>query len=740
MKAAAFACVLALAALAFATPASVAGVCSIQPTCGDCVGDPFCGWCSPSPTVYSNGTLGTRCQNITAAGWHCNGVYSTQTCQQGYICNSTSGQCILAPPGQGDTLANCEAQCTITPPGPTNLSVCVIVTPTVQQCQPCQDYCTNDTQCPQSFCQGGLCHGSTCQQQQTCNEQCTSDTPATLQGIWRGVQIQTGYSQGEYDMQFQVMAAGPQVTFMDPTGLISTGSLQTDSQVPTNILLAFSTGPLANITLRGGYSPWQPSTVTEQQAFYFSPPNAAQAPATDMAAMAGNGATVYAMSRCNPQLPTCNFSSVFPVPSVSDATFEHHNARLLAARKAAADAAAAEALKKKMQQQQQQQVGGGPSSDPCQAFSTCSNCIAAASGLCGWCVGEVVYGNSTPGLTQCAGFDSSGVPLGWQCTGVFQKDTCADFGCDWTNPQAPTCAPCNNSATCTLTQDQCNTTCVTPPEIFTCDNTTSTCVACNVNYCTNDTQCPGSYCNIEGPGPWQCHGAVGPSDCGTQSACNASCSANQTQFYVCNPFAGTCQPTSNSTPGATTQYLCQHNCSTIAPLGTWRGVEVNQGFVAGEWDFTFYNDSTVHWRQPNGATFMAQLDGLNMSAGAENTIQVTGVIPGSPAQRIYAVFEIENEGNDMIVDMLFWGQSNTSMPADFPSAMVAGDTMFILNACRGSASNCDFSQSAVYPSADTQEVRAEWRSVANNNNKRAAAPLTKEQRFAQVLYAATKKK
>ena len=258
---------------------------------------------------------------------------------------------------------------------------------------------------------------------------------------------------------------------------------------------------------------------------------------------------------------------------------------------------------------------------------------------------------------------------------------------------------------------------------YTCNNATKQCEACNMTYCTNDSQCPGSYCMIHGPGPWQCHDAPA-SNCGNLPACNASCAHNHTtELYVCNPFSGQCVATTNSTPGATTKYICEHNCTSIAPLGTWRGVEVNVGFVRGEWDFTFYNDSTLHWRRPDGATFMAKLDGLNMSAGLDNTIQISGVVDTSPAQDIFAVFRIDNQGNDKIVDMLFWGQSNSSFPADFPSAMTNGNTMHILNACRGSASNCDFSKSAVFPTEDTQIVPVQVKQ------------LTEVERFERMLYS-----
>lgn len=695
----------ALVLSALVAVAAAQDTCYLKPTCAACIGSEFCGWCSPAPTVYTNGTIGSRCQNQTFDNWYCNGVYSTQTCQQGYQCNVTSGQCVLAPPGQGDTLANCQATCQKTPPPPTNLSICVIVSPTVQQCQPCTDYCTNDTQCPLSYCSGGLCHGSTCSQQSTCNELCTSDTPPLLLGIWRGVMINNGYGSGEYAMQFLQKSQGPQVSFMSPSGQISTGTLQTDS-TSNNILLDFQTGPLKGVTLRGGYSPWEPSAETEQQAFYFAAPNAEVPPPSDSAAMIGNGATVYAMSRCSPKAISCNFSSVFP--NVTAVNIDEYNRRVLTESKTVKVVAVTDNKDDEWEEDDDLLVGVGtsPSQDPCQNFSSCSDCIAVPTGLCGWCTGNVTYNTSsgpTQGLTQCAGFDSTGKPLGWTCQGVFQKEGCSDYGCDWTDPQAPTCAVCNQSSTCTLTEAQCNSTCTPPPPQFVCDNVTKSCIPCNITYCTTDAQCPGSYCQITGPGPWECHGEA--PGCAELGPCNETCSQNQTDMYICNVFDGQCQQVSNSTPGATTLYVCEHNCSALAPLGTWRGIEANVGFVRGEYDFTFYSDSTLHWRRPDGATFAATLDGFNLTKGVGNVLQITGSITSiSPPQFIYAVFTIDNQGNDRIIDMLFWGQSNNTALPTFDAAMTNGNTFFVLNACRGSAAYCNFASSQVFPTDDDHVV------------------------------------
>ena len=49
-------------------------------------------------------------------GWNCFHLYMHDGCVPGYVCNATSGQCILGAEGEGDTKANCEEDCFIVPP------------------------------------------------------------------------------------------------------------------------------------------------------------------------------------------------------------------------------------------------------------------------------------------------------------------------------------------------------------------------------------------------------------------------------------------------------------------------------------------------------------------------------------------------------------------------------------------------------------------------------------------------
>ena len=63
---------LAIAASAHA--AAPIDECSGYGDCGDCLQHDYCGWCSPSPVIYNNGTTGARCADQRDAPWVCENV------------------------------------------------------------------------------------------------------------------------------------------------------------------------------------------------------------------------------------------------------------------------------------------------------------------------------------------------------------------------------------------------------------------------------------------------------------------------------------------------------------------------------------------------------------------------------------------------------------------------------------------------------------------------------------------
>merc|ERR1711907_38998 len=628
--------------------ATAHAACRDQPDCSSCLKTPFCGWCSPADTVFSNGTdTGAQCQDQHEAGWHCNHLYSTDKCLPGYTCDADKGQCVQAPEGKGDTKANCEKSCH---KKPTGLSKCDVKN---SQCLPCTDYCNNDSQCPGSYCQGGLCHGSTCQQNSTCADTCSADTPDILLGVWRGIQIQKDFGEGEYDMKFQSKKDGPQIMFRAAAGAISSGNVMSDAASGgRDLTLEFTAGPLKGSTLKGGYDAWEPSPETEQMAFFFGSPNDDK-PSDIHRAMNGTGSTVYVLSRCGHGAVNCDFSSVFGEPMVFSSVDLIH--------------------------------------DPCNPHGDCSSCIGDASKLCGWCSEKVVYSDGTPGA-QCAGFDKTGTPLGWQCSGVFSKDSCQDYGCDWTDIKNPKCMPGKGSQT----KEDCATACKPPEAMFTCDAGSKTCKACDMKYCTSDKQCPGSYCNIHGAGPWSCHDA--PAGCMDQAACNGlkahNCSTVE-EMALCDSYAGQCRTVPHGTPNATTKYECEHNCVAAKPTGTYRGVSINAKFVRGEYDFTFYDDNTMHWRDPEGQVSVAALTG-----GAEvvepGAMAIDGTVTKSDdktmvGKKIYAIWKKDAQGNDDVAKFLFHGFDFAPVPT-FAAGM--SKTEWIMVACKDDPA-CDFKKAQV---------------------------------------------
>jgi len=479
---------------------------------------------------------------------------------------------------------------------------------------------------------------------------------------------------GEYDFKFQKKAEGPQVQFKGPGGKISSGSLETDGATGGhNMMITYTDGPLAGSKYSGAYDPWQPSSETLQTAFYFGAASEPK-PADIATAMAGSGQTVYVMSMCNPHTDKqhCDFSST---PSQNKKQGLAALAEFLTAMVAA------------------------PPSDPCSKHLLCGPCIGDATGLCGWCDKPVTYDDNTTG-TQCAGFDSTGKPLGWVCKGVFHKDECMDYGCDWTDIKNPKCAECSDADTCKVSKDDCEKGCVPPPQLYSCNEATKKCEPCASAYCTDDSECPDSYCQKSGLGPWSCHGGTA-GGCATNSSCAASCGTPEKQdYYVCDQFSGQCVNVTKGTPGADTKYSCEHECRSAAPVGTWRGVQVSMGYEEGEFDITFYDDATVHWRTPNGEVIVAKFEGLNLTKGEDGTMPISGIITASADSKalpvgtaVYAAYKVDAAGNDGIAQLLFWAFSSKGPIASLDEGMLEAE--FVLVGCDVSMTDCDFSSAVV---------------------------------------------
>jgi len=141
-------------------------------SCKDCLGQPFCGWCS-NEVMYKDGSQGRNCAGYNADRsknpFVCVGEFSTTICPvapKSYDCDDKTKKCKQVPGGgRYSDLNVCNTQCSQPPPPPNNV------------------------------------------------------TPIDLQGFWRGLQIQDGYQVGEFKALFS--ATNAQISNSNGTVLIA---------------------------------------------------------------------------------------------------------------------------------------------------------------------------------------------------------------------------------------------------------------------------------------------------------------------------------------------------------------------------------------------------------------------------------------------------------------------------------------------------------------------------------------
>lgn len=344
-------------------------------------------------------------KKICVQDFICQGKYEYDGCVPGYVCDQASGQCALGQPGEGDTQENCEASCNV-PPSPTPQYACNVATFTCEE--------SNST---------------STSSETTCNDNCADQTPSDLIGLWRGLSVNQGFTQGEFVINFttssvsygpsgdpasvsgKVATVGPnmlRITVTAPADqanfcLTFLGGMDKRSRLLLRALFwgllinSFPTRPYSDVALSWfllfsiliqagnvkyasyaspGY-PTGPETYSVTIALQSD--DGKQAPPSNVVeAMGDTNFDVYVMSACNSydQAP-CNFASAFV-----------ESAKLLAKKAAApqekkgAAAAAAVAAKKGM-------VGSSDDGAACSGFTDCVSCTAG-NDVCGWCDG-IVY-------------------------------------------------------------------------------------------------------------------------------------------------------------------------------------------------------------------------------------------------------------------------------------------------------------------------------------------------------------
>jgi hypothetical protein len=641
---------------------SAQGVCEPIPTCEQCVSHPLCGWCSED-VVYPGGRVGKQCAGFqpgNSTPFQCNGIFSTEQCFQGYVCDQNSGTCQLGAPGTGTSLSKCEANCTLNDhvyicnhttlkchivpagtPGSASEQVCEAScsspsphpappqspapTPALFACNTTTGKCDPATAGKggsQQFCE------STCKKvapdQYVCNTafkrceklppgmpggetkaECEAEChptpapkpPAALVGYFRGVQIQQGYAVGDFELQVNETS----VTFVELQG----GKIKSQwSGTPAHyegqkleLVITLTTGPDAGKNVYTLAVFGTPGPETKQLAMAMSAPGGAE-PASIVDSMtAGNGVTVYAFSECN--TPDC----VFTLPPMARGRHMHAHRHML--RQGAVGEQSLDA-------------------DRCAQFAAnCSYCLAHA--FCGWCSTPVVYKDGTQG-TQCAGFNApNGSGPAFKCNGRYSTFNCTQgYQCDQTTLQCKPTAPGNG-----FPLPQCEQFChATPPptppqKMALCNLTTKQCLPCP----DNATHCPGSL---------------------PLAACEAECSHHKK-----GPHA--------------------------AIIGIWRGIYIQNGYDRVEIDVVFDN-LTATFVQAGNAPVKCDVDSLG------SDLMIFTIVDGTyKGWKFTAIFQTEEQPGGFYESMtMAAGKLDGSAPSSYDEAMsTQGDRVYVLNKCTG---------------------------------------------------------
>lgn len=577
--------------------------CAPYTTCQSCISQALCGWCSED-VVYPGNITGTQCAGFNANGstpFACNGIYSTDQCVQGYVCNQTSFTCQLGQPGQGNSQAQCEAECIDNgdvylcnetshqcskvsnlqpnngsyaactalcshpshhpsssspgpPPTPQQLYSCNY---TSGQCNPatvgkgeskaaCEQDCqqTNTSYMCNSFLQKcvklppGVNGETLAECEQVCQVKPQPGPPSGISGLYRGIQASNDYVTGEFDL------------FINDTIVIFIGHFQGSSALATII------GVPLHIPRSADLEMWievQSGPGSGQTIKTISDTTGSNGPETSFmttAMSAPGGATPASLSTAM----ATNDQVVFAFTKCLDINCNF-------------------TLRGDQMFQKKIRIPSVADSDHCSAYGdSCTDCLSHE--YCGWCSVDVTYKDGSKG-TQCAGFNGANGSSAFVCAGRYSTLACdVGYVCNSTSYQCEQSQPGNG-----FPLNECQALChptppPTPPQnMYTCNTTTKQCIKCNASHC------PGEM---------------------PLGQCEAACT---------NPKPG---PHGNL-------------------IGVWRGIRIQNGYVPGEvaavftnTTVTFYSSGQVQYTA-NVTSLGADLMILEITSGTYNGWKVSAI-------------------------------------------------------------------------------------------------------------------
>jgi len=633
-----------------------------------------CGWCSPDPAVYGNGSEATQCMDHTSSGWNCFHQYSHDGCVAGYTCDPSRGLCVQAAPGEGDTLENCEEACSLAP-------------------SPTPKYSCN----AESF----TCEldDSASTEQSACDSACADETPAELIGLWRGLNVQTGFTVGEWVMNFTQTSVSWGI-YGDPVMVTADVSIIAPSTLQLSVTAGADDGTVLIATYTNPGYPTGPETQGMSIAIQKSGTHQAP-PQNTVDAMGNQLFNVFVMLKCNSWGTSgCDFSAAF-----------QPMAKAMAAPAAKSRASFEDALI--------------AASDPCNSYADCDTCLADPSGVCGWCDGEVT---DTDGNVVC-GEDGNGCCGGSsgfsQCNVAFRK-TCPVV-CDYTDWLNPSCRSATSKEinAGTQTYEDCDAMPWCTNQVYQyCDETALQCKTvyseadceaapdCDVNnpICDSTTckQTTYIFCDpVLG-----CTSTTDKDECDANPACDSSnpsatcdptvCTAQL--YYTCDSSSLQCTPHTGPfppTPYFNTTADCTAACVDKDLSGIWRGLRVDSKFVGDEWDFSLGSTTIAFVSRSTGNSYSGTyLIGDAVTGASYPTATITVTL--STGVVLKGVISNDRDLQSAIGPItkfvyLALPSTSSSTVSSFDAGMASGMQEYVLMACldNGIEQGCDFS--GAYP-------------------------------------------
>lgn len=347
-------------------------------------------------------------------------------------------------------------------------------------------------------------------------------------------------------------------------------------------------------------------------------------------------------------------------------------------------------------------VASATLTDPCSGYGTCATCVSHY--LCGWCSEPVVYPGNVSGK-QCAGFNPNG-PNPFACNGIYSIDECTvGYECDLENFQCVQAGPGKGT-----TLQKCEANCTNHGQVYLCNHTTMKCreVAPGTSGATSYHVCESACMHPSAhpappvsPAPpaqtWSCNHTTGtcdkakPGHGASKDVCEQECHKENGTKYTCNTLLHKCEKVPDSDPFGKPLAECEKTCNPTPNPGpppqflggTWRGIEIQNGYKIGEWDMKFTDSSVTIIDIAAASTIKGTPFHVQNGENLDLWIKITKG-PGA-GQTIKAIGKPANRGPETKYLTAAFGAPGADAPSSIGDAMKAssGDKVYFLSQCAG---------------------------------------------------------